>query len=224
MQERLILFLLLFTTITFSQNQDSKFSIAVNYGPAYNFTLDYGRAVNKQDGYFIPPQEVFGYKLFQKNKVGAIAGLQFGYTFNKKNQLTLGYTREVHYGKYKGTIFLESGSPIFVNDIKLRDLNEFFELNYKRAFGRAQNFYLTGGLYILNLNRSEVIIAENSVEIRERNNANSNLQEGGFSVGLEHYFYSSGRFQFGATSKIYFTASTGEFETFAITPVLKYNF
>lgn len=218
---------LLLSFMTFAQESSQRFSVSINYGPAYNFFVDYGRPVNKEDGYFIPPVDVFGgFELYQKNSIGTIGGVNLSYIFNKKNEIALGYTRELHYGKFKGTITLDNGTPVFVEDIKLRHLNEFFELNYKRALNHKLNWYISVGFYVLNPSQAEIEINPilNYIEIEERNDKNSNLQEGGFSLGLEYYFYQSGKFYLGVSSKLYFTASTGEFETFAITPLLQYRF
>ena len=222
-----ILIALVITSSIYSQENKSRFSISAHYGPAYNFFVDYDREINKEDGYFIPPVDVLGgLELIQKNRMGTIGGIQISYAFNKKNSISIGYTRELHIGKFRGDVILDNGTPVFVRDISLRHLNEFFELNYKRTVGKSGNWFLSAGIYVLNPSQSEITIypQQNFIDIRERNNKNSNLQEGGFSIGSEYYFYKSGKFQLGLNSKLYFTASTGEFETFTFTPILKYNF
>jgi hypothetical protein len=222
-----ILIVLFITQISFAQEKSSRFSVSAYYGPAYNFFVDYGRPVNKEDGYFIPPVDPLGgLELIQKNAIGTVGGLQVSYRFKTRNRFSIGYTREQHIGKFNGMVTLSNGTPVFVNDIRLRHLNEFFELNYKRAIGKSLNWYFTIGFYVLNPSQAELHIypSQNFVEISERNNKNSNLQEGGFSLGAEYFFYQSGQFQFGVTSKLYFTASTGEFETLTFSPLLKYKF
>lgn len=221
-----LLIIICFTSTMFAQDKSSRFSVSTHYGMAYNFFVDYDREINKENDIFIPPTDIFGrYELIQKNKVGTIGGVQVSYTFNKRNSLSIGYTRELHVGKFRGEFILDNGTIIDVEDIKLRHLNEFFELNYKRAIGN-NNWYLTVGIYVLNPSQAEIDFnpVSNYISIEERNNDNSNLQEGGFSLGTEYLFYTSGNFDLGLNSKIYFTASTGEFETFTFTPILKYNF
>lgn len=56
------------------------------------------------------------------------------------------------------------------------------------------------------MNQAEIQIgmSDNYVIIEERNYDNSFLEEGGFVVGLEKYFYKSGKFDVGIQSKVFY--------------------
>lgn len=209
------------------EESKSKFDISISYGPAANFFVDYGRPIVKENGNFIPPVNVFGdLELIQKQLIGTIGGIELNYHLSERSDLGIVYERQINYGKFNLNTTLNNGTQVFVDDIKLRHLNQFFAVNYKLALNKSRNFKAIIGLYYLKLNQAEINInlSANFLEIEERNVKNSNLEEAGFFTGLEYYFYKSGQFEFGIQSKLYVTVSTGEFEALSITPKLKYNF
>ena len=55
---------------------------------------------------------------------------------------------------------------------------------------------MSAGVTYVRMNQAEIEIGlfENIVVIEERNFDNSFLEEGGFALGLEKYFYTSGKF------------------------------
>lgn len=231
MKIKLLLFtlFLISTAVAQEMNQGffSKFEIAVNYGPAGNFFLDYGRDLKIDDGTIEPLySEIFDeFQLYQKNFIGTSGGVDITYNFNEKNAIAFSFDRTLNYGKYKGAPILDNGTPVFVNDIKLRHLNHFYNLTYRRSLDKKNSFYMSAGITYVRMNQAEIGIglSGNYVNIRERNYDNSFLEEGGFLLGLEKYFFTSGKFELGIKSKAFLLTSTG-LEAITFTPVLRFNF
>ena len=210
MKTKLILFTLFFTTLIFAQEDKSffsKFEIAANYGVAGNFFVDYGREMNTNNDLIEPIySEVFDeFQLYQKNFVGTSGGISITYNFNNKNALAFSFDRTLNYGKYNGVPVLNNGTPVILNDIKLRHLNHFYSLTYRRSLDKKKSFYASVGIMYIRMNQAEIKVglSENIVIIEERNYDNSNLEEGGFVFGLEKYFYKSGKFDVGIQSKVF---------------------
>jgi len=233
MKTKITLFTLLIVSMAFSQKNStdkiSKFELSVNYGLAGNSFVDYGEEVVKEDGNIIPLySEVFDeFRLFQKNFIGTSGGFTITYNFNAKNALAFSFDRNMNYGKYNGSPTLSNGTPIFIDDIMLRHRNHYYSLTYRRSLNKKNDFYASLGINYLRHNQAEIKIAisNNFVEIRERGYKNSKFEEGGFVLGLEKYFYTSGQFQLGVQSKIFMIISSPALvETITLAPVLRYKF
>jgi len=205
----------------------SKFDISIHFGAAANWFVDYGRPMVIEDGNIVPPfDEAFGeFELYQKRMIGTIAGIELNYNF-KKSSLFIAFEREQHIGQFNGNISLDNGTPVFIDDFRLRHLNQFFGFGYKQYWGKHKRFSTALGLYYLKINQSEVAInvQQNFIALRERNVNNANLEEGGVSLGFEYWFFNSGNFSLGLQNKYYMTLSSMEFETISLAPKLKYNF
>ena len=159
------------------------------------------------------------FQLYQKNFIGTSGGVDITFNFNEKNALVFSFDRSLNYGKYNGAPILDNGTPVIVNDIKLRHLNHFYNLTYRRNLDKKNSFYISAGITYVRMNQAEIEIglSENIVVIEERNYDNSFLEEGGFVLGIEKYFYSSGKFELGLKSKSFILTSTG-LEAITFTP------
>ncbi|GGE13646.1 hypothetical protein [Psychroflexus salis] len=210
MKSKLIIISLLFSILTFAQEDKSfisKFEIAANYGPAGNFFVDYGRDMNTNNDLIEPIySEVFDeFQLYQKNFIGTSGGINITYNFNNKNAIAFSFDRTLNYGKYNGVPVLNNGTPVIINDIKLRHLNHFYSLTYRRSLDKKNTFYASLGIMYIRMNQAEIQVglSDNLVIIEERNYDNSLLEEGGVVFGLEKYFYKSGKFDVGIQSKVF---------------------
>ncbi|MGM0634675.1 MAG: hypothetical protein ACQESK_01320 [Bacteroidota bacterium] len=234
----LLSFCLFYSLLCFGQTENSsknegeklfsRFEISANYGPAANFFVDYDRPMVRSGGSIEPLySEVFDeFNLHQKNMIGTSGGISITYNFNEKNGISFSYDRTLNHGKYNGSPVLDNGTPIFIRDFKLRHLNQFFSLSYRRSLDKKNTFYASIGIQYLRHNQAEIDIAmsDNYVVIEERNYDNSGFEEGGFVLGLEKYFYKSGQFELGIQSKFFILTSGPGPETLTFTPVLKYSF
>lgn len=233
MKTKIVLFALFIVSAAFSQknssDQISKFKLSVNYGLAGNFFVNYDEDVIKEDGSIISLySEVFDeFQLYQKNFIGTSGGFTITYSFNAKNAIAFSFDRNMNYGKYNGSPTLGNGTPIFIDDIVLRQRNHFYSLTYRRSLNKKNNFYASLGINYLRHNQAEIKIAisNNFVEIRERNYDNSGFEEGGFVIGLEKYFFESGQFELGIQSKLFLlTSNLDLIETLTLTPVIRFKF
>ncbi len=203
--------------------KQSRVEIGIAYGGAGSFFVDYGRPVNKQNGYFIPPfSGGWNYELYQKNFLGTIGNINLAYKF-KKNAVGFAYSRQTHHGKFQGN-YQYNNFSIIINHIELRHNNDFYEFYYRRSFLPKQQLFVSVGLYVMHSQLQEMSISPQGAFIGERNAQNAGMAEGGASVGLGGVLYSSGKFSVGLQSKLYFTISIGDFETVALTPFVKYDF
>jgi len=191
--------------------------------------VNYDEKVIKENGVIIPLyNEIFDqFELYQKNFIGTSGGFTITYNFNPRNAIAFSFDRNMNYGKYNGSPTLSNGTPIFIDDIVLRQRNHFYSLTYRRSLNKKNNLYASLGINYLRHNQAEIKIAisDNFVEIRERGFKNSGFEEGGFVLGLEKYLYQSGQFELGIQSKLFLLTSNPDLiETITLTPVLRFKF
>jgi hypothetical protein len=232
MKTRILIINILIVSNLFCQNNDSfftKFELSVNYGLAGNFFANYDYDVISQNGSIEPLyNEVFDeLNFFQKNFVGTTGGFSINYNFNEKNAIILSFDRNMNQGKYNEEIILTNGTVVSINDIVLRQRNHFYSLTYRRSLNKKNNLYASIGINYLRHNQAEITVplSANFVIIRERNYENAGFEEGGFVLGLEKYFYTSGQFELGIQSKLFLlTSNPGLVETITLAPVLRFKF
>lgn len=209
-----IYLILILPEIAFSQSKEKLF-LGIGYGAAYSFFVHYEQPPDQ-----VPP----GFLAFyNKNRIGSISSLNLGYCISPKNCLAITYSRQMHVGR-KNFAANVAGARLFMIDFKLRHTNNFFELSYSRSLSKKGDFWASVGVYVLNPEQQEIDLFGNKITIEERNDKNSNLQEGGFVGGIKWRGKLSEHFFGGFEAKVYFTASIGTFETISITPILSYCF
>ncbi len=212
----------------FSQEKTSRWSIQADYGLQYTFFVNYGEKIIKKGGYIEPIYDIFGANLVQKNRLGNYMGFEVNFALSPKNFVGFGLAQSNNYGKYDLS-FQFQDHFIYIHDFTLKHTNYFYQLFYKGKI--SDKSLVTAGVYLLDPHQQEILIyPDGSIEIMERTGFNEyNLNEGGFFLGFEYFFYKSGKFELGVKSRLYYTASLGlfdldSFETFSISPTLKYQF
>lgn len=209
------LFINLLLIPIFIVSQEKSFDLEIHYGPQYFYWAKY-----EQD----PSEVPAGYlSWFNKDRIGTVFGTELNWNLKKgKSKSTIGlfYERQMNVGKHTDRFYAGS-TPVIIKDFKLRDINNYFGIQYK--FKLNDKFKLIFGFYQVNESRQEIDYF-GSLNIKERNAKNSGLQDGGICFGAEYYFYNSGRFSFGIKSKLFWTLSLGSVDMINITPSLKYNF
>jgi len=216
-------FLVLMFTATvslFSQNKVKKnrFDFSLSYGPQVNFFVRYGFSRQKDsNGNFIPHSTVFGYDFFQKKAVGNHLGFALKYQVSKKGYWGIGFERAENFGVYNIAYRLNNSTLISVESMKLRHLNNYFEIYYMRNIKVENKFFWQFGLYLLDPHQQEITVSplnSNYIIINERTGfGDANLAEMGLKTGFDYYFYKSDKFDVGITNNYYFTVTTGEFES-----------
>ncbi len=199
---------------SFLISQDKSFDIEIHFGPQFSNFAKYEQDLSEVPTGFL--------SWYDKNQIGTVFGAELSWNIkNGKNTLGILYERQFNSGKQNAQFYTNEGSLVIIRDFRLRNINNFFALQYKRKLNNK--WKLLGGFYIINQSQQEIDYWT-YLNIDERNVHNSRLQDGGFFLGAEYYFYNSGNFSFGIKSKFYYTISLGDFETFNLTPSLKYNF
>lgn len=226
------LFLLTFVcaSLAFSQNslttENSRYTIAISYGPQYNNFVDYDQELVTRDGNILPLQPIpVEDALLQKREIGTFFNARFSFRVGGRNYLELGHARTLNQGVYSGFVNFPNETLVLVEDFQLRHRNFFYEIGYKRLVDK----YLSLGAGLAHLSLQQEVININSdlstVEIAERNETNSNLAELASYLDVAYDFYSSGTFTLGVHARTYFIISYGpELETFTVAPYLRFNF
>jgi len=226
MKNKILILTLVFVTLVSAQDKkNSRWNFTMSYGPQLNFFVKYDRTKEVKDGYFTPTTSPVGYELYQKRTLGNHLGFALNYRLSKKGSLGLSFERAENFGTYKVN-FLVNGTLVRIRDIKLRHLNNYFELNYKRNVKNNNQFFWQFGIYLLDPHQQEISTEfDRIVSIKERTGfGQSHLNEMGLRLGFDYYFYTSGKFDIGVTNNYYFTATMGEFESINFNAILKYNF
>ncbi|MGB3591773.1 MAG: hypothetical protein WBA16_08850 [Nonlabens sp.] len=206
----------------------SLFELNVSYGIQGNFFVDYGESVVKAaDGDIIPFRDAFGFNLYQKEFIGDYKAIRFSTRLGGRNFLELGYEVGTNRGEFSIITQTDSGTRVVVNDFELDEVNRYFSLTYKRGLGKTNRWFLLGAVSYLHLESSTIEISPsaNFISVEESNPTNSYLEELAGQLGVQYYFYNSGRFSLGLETRAYFIISYGpELETWSFAPILKYNF
>lgn len=221
------LLVLLITTFSFAQDDNNtKYQLSVTYGPQYNNFVDYDRDLVTRDGYIIPLEGLPGESaLLQKREIGTYFNATFSLRLGGRNYLELGHSRTLNQGVYNGIVFFQNNTIVEIEDFQLRHRNLYYKLGYKRII--SKNFSAHLGIAHADFQQEVINIfpGQESVEISERNAANSNFSEGFVYLGAEYDLYTSGKFTLGVRSTAYIIISAGtELETFTVSPTLRFNF
>lgn len=209
----LLITLCLFWILSSSQNANRNFFVDINYGINGNFFV---RSYTEQN------LAGFGQSFYNKNFIGTIGGIDLAYSLSERTTIGLGYSRSVN---TRSINFLQTGSPIFVQDFTISHKNDFYQLLLTRKIGKiTKGFSLEGGAYYLRSAQQEVDISPFSAAFEERNFKNSRLEELGAVIGFQYKQKVDAHLYFGLRTRFYFTLSTGAPELIAFTPILAYQF
>ena len=228
---RVFLFCFFFSLLKLNgqnNNIDSILEISISQGIQGNFFVNYGREVIKDGRYIVPEiNDLNELTFLQKNFIGTYASYRGSVRLGGRNYLELAYEKTRNKGVYDTTIETSSGTEIIIEDFELNHVNTFYTLRFKRGIGKKNKLFLTTGISYLALEQSVLNINPNAdyVEIAERNVKNSYFEELTASFGIQYYFLKSGKFSLGIESRIYMIIGEDpEFETWSLSPVLKYSF
>ncbi|MBK8567746.1 MAG: hypothetical protein IPN76_31620 [Saprospiraceae bacterium] len=218
MRNLILLFIFASTAYSLHSQQSTnqgRLTLNVKYGLAYSFFVEYEQAPED-----VPPGFI---AFYNKKRIGNIGGIGLSYSFNEQNGIGVYYERQVHVGR-KSFNGMASGANLSIKDFKLRHTNNFFGLDYHRNLFSSNELSFNVGVYLLFPEQQEISLFDNFIDIGERNNKNSNLMEGGVTLGFKYLKDLPGNFRLGVETKAFYTASLVEFETISVTPVLAYDF
>lgn len=215
-QLSILIFSLVIGCSAFSQ-ENSKFSVEINYGLNGNFFV---RDYNEMGG---PDNKVYFYK---KNFIGSIAGINLQYILSRTSAVFVEYNRSINMGKknYGGTI---NGTEIFIEDFKLRHVNNIYLLGYAYNIKDIKRgFKMEGGLMLIYDAKQLIQIEgfDDLVRIKESNFKNANAVEGGVFLGAGFTKKIDTKFDLGIKARVYYLISTATLEAISISPTLTYRF
>jgi hypothetical protein len=207
---------MLFLGNAFAQKIDAileKSTLSLNYGPAHDV---FACCAEK------PPVGLPITNFSDKSDIGEIFGFEYGYRpKNKKNEWGFGFAKQVSRKDY--TAVVETNFAIVeIGDFRLKNTKNFHYLFLKRHF-IEEKFIGTIGLYNLRYRDQSVEIIANSDKTRLPLRESSIEIDFGVFLGVE-YYVPVRKFKVGVRSRLYYTQGYSEsFESFEITPVIRFN-
>lgn len=208
---------LMFLWFSGNSQQQSAFSLEVNYGLNGNFFV---RSYDETGG---PQNKTY---LYKKNFLGTIGGIELKYHFKNHSALVAGFARSTNKGEknYAGQI---GGTTILINDFNIRHTNSFYQLAYERRFKKNKpEFSWQLGAVLASMNQQEISIENfsNQVTIDERSFKNSKLQELGVFAGIQFQQKIDTKIDLGLRIRGYYLVSVQTFEAITLTPTLTFKF
>ncbi|HPH36146.1 MAG TPA: hypothetical protein PL108_00710 [Sediminibacterium sp.] len=206
-------FLLLILSLQIFAQTKSKISLEVSYGLQGNFFVRSYNENGRPDGT----------AFLNKSFIGSISGIELKFQATKMASWNFGYAQSSN-AKRIGYSTIINGLGLSINDFDIKHENRFYQLFYQRNFSKkTPNFKYEFGIFYLRSQQQEIIIG-NIIDISQRNFANSKLEEGGLSAGLQYSKKIDTKFDIGIRSRIYYLVSTNTLETITLTPTLTYHF
>lgn len=208
---------LMFLQFSGNAQQQSAFSLEVNYGLNGNFFV---RSYDETGG---PQNKTY---LYKKNFLGTIGGIELKYHFKNHSALVAGFARSTNKGE-KNYAGLVGGTTLLINDFNIRHTNSFYQLAYERRFKKNKpEFSWQLGAVLASMNQQEISIENfsNQVIIEERNFKNSKLQELGVFAGIQFQQKIDTKIDLGLRIRGYYLVSVQTFEAITLTPTLTYKF
>ena len=217
MKQIMIVLIFILTNSTIFSQDLSKFSIQINYGLNGNFFV---RDYNETGG---PDNKVYFY---EKDFIGSIAGVNLQYNISRASSVFVEYNRSINVGKknYGGTI---NGTDVFINDFKLRHINNIYQLGYGYKIKDSKiGFRVESGLMLIYDAKQLIQIEgfDDLVRIKESNFKNANAVEGGVFLGAGFTKKIDTKFDLGIKARVYYLISTATLEAISISPTLTYRF
>lgn len=198
----------LFSTFVLAQEKEeskSRLELAINYGIGGNFFVT---SYNEQPSQF-----------YSKNFIGTIGGLELVWNLkDNKQAFGLSFDRLVNNGK-KNISRTSTNNSITVENFNLRQTNNMYGIFYRKTF--KSRFSASLGFYLFSDISQDLEIYDKSIYLRE-----SKSTEGGFFLGADYFFFTSGNFEAGIQSKVfsYFAISEFDLEVISLTPKIRYRF
>ncbi len=208
---------LMFLQFSGNAQQQSAFSLEVNYGLNGNFFV---RSYDETGG---PQNKTY---LYKKNFLGTIGGIELKYHFKNHSALVAGFARSTNKGE-KNYAGLVGGTTLLINDFNIRHTNSFYQLAYERRFKKNKpEFSWQLGAVLASMNQQGISIENfsNQVIIEERNFKNSKLQELGVFAGIQFQQKIDTKIDLGLRIRGYYLVSVQTFEAITLTPTLTYKF
>ena len=201
--------ILLFTTVVWAQETEEptgRLELAINYGIGGNFFVtDYDEQQTSQ--------------YYSKNFLGTIGGFDLIWNLkDNKQAFGLSFDKSVNRGE-KNVSLTSTNNNITVENFNLRQTNKMYGVFYKRKFKSTFSAFL--GFYLFSDISQDLEASNKYVYLRETKST-----EGGFFLGADYFFFTSGNFEVGIQSKLfsYFAISEFELEAISLTPKIRYCF
>lgn len=206
---------MMLSALAFSQEvkePTGRLEIAANYGIGGNFFVT---SYNEQQ----PSQ------FYSKDFIGTIGGIELVWNLkDNKQAFGLSFDRSVNHGE-KNISRTSTNNSITVENFNLRHMNKMYGVFYKRKFKSNVSAFL--GFYLFYTYDQLLEIKDNRLVLNEISPKNQeNYAEGGFFLGADYFFFTSGNFEVGIQSKLfsYFAISEFDVEAISLTPKIRYRF
>lgn len=180
-------------------SQKNSFSLELNYGLAGNhFVRSYGDDLNKKDF------------------LGTISQIQVNYVLKNNTMLSLGYARDSHQQEKSF-----EDQNVKVENFSLRHNNNFYYGSHTRKIHNNFKYHL--GLFYMRPEQQEILVLNNFVWIKERDNPNNRLNEGGLLGGVSWEKQLDTKLKGGLKLTGYYIASASTYETTTLTSYISYT-
>lgn len=199
----------LFSAFVFAQETEeskSRLELAINYGIGGNFFVT---SHNEQQSS----------QLYSKDFIGTIGGLELVWNLkDNKQAFGLSFDRSVNKGK-KNISRTSTNNSITVENFNLQHMNKMYGIFYRKTF--KSRFSASLGFYLFSDISQNLEVYDKSIYLRE-----SKSTEGGFFLGADYFFFTSGNFDLGIQSKLfsYFAISEFDLEAISLTAKIRYRF
>lgn len=236
MKKNFAAYILFFISIySFAQQPNkilNKFSLTFSSGLQYNFNANMGYPVHREGKYILPRIVDNGKTVIfdQKNPVGTYFSFTLNYAHSKKHSWEFQFTHTSNWGKHYMAVINNPNSNIgqysmiiFFTDVRLRNINHFYHLNYQYTPERKLPS-LSFGFFILNPHYQKVIMKRAYFEVRNESGfRNFELLSWGFFGGVKQLIAISRYISLGVQAGIYYSVSHHRPENFYLNPFLMYK-
>ena len=186
----------------------SRSSLSFNYGVSNDFR-----------SYDPIPRDYY----FEMRSWGEAVGFEYLYRPAGKNEFGFGFSKQVNWEEYTA-VKQNSTAVVIFEDYRIRKTKNFHYLVFKRHF-IEEKLIGSAGLFNLRFRDPYIQISGATSNRTEASlhDAPINFDFGAF-VGLEYYHSLRENFQVGLRTRLFYTNGyTEPFESFELTPVLRFN-
>jgi hypothetical protein len=185
----------------------NRLELSASYGVGGNFYVtSYDEQVSSHD--------------FSKDFIGTIGGVELIWNLkDNKQAFGLSFDRAVNQGEKSVSRTAFPIGQFSIENVNLRYTNNMYGLFYRNTFRPNLSAFL--GFYLFSTINQSLEVFEASIYLTEQQLA----IEGGFFLGIDYSFYSSGRFEVSIQSKLYSYFAIQEFdlEAISLTPKITYH-
>jgi hypothetical protein len=160
---------------------------------------------------------------FEMRSWGEAFGFEYLYRPEGKNEFGFGFSKQVNWEEYS-SVKQFSDTDIFFDDYRIRKTKNFHYLVFKRHF-IEEKLIGSAGLYTLRSRNPHIEIYWENLDrtVILLHDAPINSDFGAF-LGLEYYHSLRKNFQVGLRTRLFYTNGyTEPFESFELTPVLRFR-